>query len=100
MAQAVSLKSWIDELKGTYTENTWIDTLVKIFSDGQLLWTTPKQLGKAAITPVRSALNTLLPPLVTGLDDIIAALSMAQRAYHAGTIAAVPLVTDALMFTA
>ncbi|UIF87020.1 pilus assembly protein TadG-related protein [Cupriavidus sp. UYPR2.512] len=94
VAQAVSLKSWIDELKGTYTDNTWIDTLVKIFSDGQLLWTTPKQLGKAAITPVRSALNTLLPPLVTGLDDIIAALSMAQRAYHAGTIAAVPLVTD------
>ncbi len=94
VAQAVSLKSWIDELKGTYTENTWIDTLVKIFSDGQVLWTTPKQLGKAAILPVRSALNALLPPLVAGLDGIVSALSVAQRAYHAGTLAAVPLVSD------
>ncbi len=97
VAQAVSLKSWIDDLDNTYTHdwrNGNLDRLINQFADHPDTWNSPKRAGKTEIQPVRAAFDALMPTLVAGVDNIIYALSVAQRNYHAATFVSVPEAAD------
>lgn len=95
VAQAVSLKSWIDDLDNSYTRD-WsdLDALINQYADHPEQWNSPKRAGKQQIRPVREAFDALMPTLVTGVDKIIHALSLAQANYHAATFLAVPETAD------
>jgi hypothetical protein len=114
-AQVVALKSWIDELDTTYSppdpdprKSLQLDTTVSQLADNPSLWTTPKQIGKADIAPVRAALDSLLryqpegdpsgaPHNVVGNIGVLnRALSDAQASYHAAMVTSVADTADAI----
>ncbi|CAE6739343.1 pilus assembly protein TadG-related protein [Paraburkholderia domus] len=94
-AQAVGLKSWIDDLDSTYGHSD-LDDSVNGIADHPDQWTTPKNRGKADIAPVRATLDALLPTLTKGIGSINLALSNAQANYHAAVFVAVPDTADAV----
>ncbi|MEZ0600641.1 pilus assembly protein TadG-related protein [Paraburkholderia sp. IW21] len=94
-AQAVALKSWIDDLDSTYSHSD-LDDSVKGIADHPDQWNTPKSRGKADIGPVRATLDSLLPTLAKGIGAINLALSNAQANYHAAVFVAVPDTADAV----
>jgi Putative Flp pilus-assembly TadE/G-like len=87
-AQVVALKSWIDELDATYSRSDLDDTITGI-ADHPAQWTTPKHTGEAEITPVRAALDALLPTVARDIGSLNRALSMAQANYHAAIFTSV-----------
>ncbi|RKT20597.1 hypothetical protein B0G69_3916 [Paraburkholderia sp. RAU2J] len=94
-AQVVALKSWIDELDATYSQSN-LDTTVTTLADHPAQWTTPKQIGKADIAPVRPALDALLPTVARDIGQLNRALSVAQANYHTAVFTAVPDTADAI----
>lgn len=94
-AQVVALKSWIDELDATYSTSE-LDVTVGNLADHPDQWTSPKQLGQADITPVRAALDALLPTVARNIGSLNRALSVAQANYHAAVFTAVPDTADAV----
>ncbi|AFT88888.1 pilus assembly protein TadG-related protein [Paraburkholderia phenoliruptrix] len=94
-AQVVALKSWIDELDATYSPSD-LDNTVNALADHPAQWTTPKQIGKADIAPVRATLDALLPTVARNIGSLNRALSDAQANYHAAVFAAVPDTADAI----
>jgi len=94
-AQVVALKSWIDELDATYSPSE-LDNTVTSLADHPAQWTTPKQIGKADIGPVRAALDALLPTVAINIGLLNRALSVAQANYHAAVLTAVPDTADAI----
>jgi hypothetical protein len=94
-AQVVALKSWIDELDATYSQSN-LDTTVTTLADHPAQWSTPKQIGKADIAPVRAALDALLPTVARDIGELNRALSVAQANYHTALFTAVPDTADAI----
>ncbi|MFM0194875.1 pilus assembly protein TadG-related protein [Paraburkholderia strydomiana] len=94
-AQVVALKSWIDELDATYSLSE-VDNTVNVIADHPAQWSTPKQIGKADIAPVRATLDALLPTVARNIGSLNRALSDAQANYHAAVFTAVPDATDAI----
>jgi hypothetical protein len=94
-AQVVALKSWIDELDATYSLSE-LDNTINAIADHPALWSTPKQIGKADIAPVRAALDALLPTVAANIGVLNRALSVAQANYHAAVFTAVPDTADAI----
>lgn len=95
VAQAISLRSWIQDLDTTYTRDwTDIDSIVDQFADHRDTWQSAKRSGKAEIQAVRASLDALLPALARDVDSVIGALSTAQRDFHAATFVAVPEMTE------
>ncbi|RDK01962.1 pilus assembly protein TadG-related protein [Paraburkholderia lacunae] len=94
-AQVVALKSWIDELDATYTPSQ-LDQAINRLADHPARWSTPKNVGKNDIAPVRAALDALLPTVATGIGTLNRALSAAQANYHAAIFSAVPDAADAI----
>jgi hypothetical protein len=94
-AQVVALKSWIDELDATYSLSE-LDKTVNVIADHPAQWSTPKQIGKADIAPVRATLDALLPTVARNIGSLNRALSDAQANYHAAVFTAVPDATDAI----
>ncbi|CAE6763131.1 hypothetical protein R69927_03900 [Paraburkholderia domus] len=94
-AQVVALKSWIDELDSTYSPSQ-LDDVVNAIADHPARWTTPKNIGKNDIAPVRAALDALLPPVASDIGSLNRALSVAQANYHAAIFSAVPDTADAI----
>lgn len=92
-AQVVALKSWIDELDATYSLSE-LDEAVDSLADHPAQWSTPKQLGKNDIAPVRAALDALLPTVARNIGSLNRALSVAQANYHAAVITTVPDTAD------
>ncbi|MDE1182033.1 pilus assembly protein TadG-related protein [Paraburkholderia sp.] len=95
-AQAVALKSWIDDLDSTYGSSQADDLVVNAIADHPSRWTAPKALGKIDIAPVRATLDALTPSVATGIGSIVRALSTAQANYHAATLTAVPDAANAI----
>jgi hypothetical protein len=94
-AQVVALKSWIDELDATYSQSN-LDVTVTTLADHPAQWSTPKQIGKADIAPVRAALDALLPTVARDIGQLNRALSVAQANYHTALFTAVPDTADAI----
>ncbi|QQC66732.1 pilus assembly protein TadG-related protein [Paraburkholderia ginsengisoli] len=94
-AQVVALKSWIDELDATYSLSN-LDSTVNTLADHPAQWSTPKQIGKADIAPVRAALDALLPIVASDIGRLNRALSVAQANYHTAVFTAVPATADAI----
>ncbi|WP_025599089.1 pilus assembly protein TadG-related protein [Burkholderia sp. WSM2230] len=94
-AQVIALKSWIDELDATYSPSD-LDNIVNALADHPAQWTTPKQIGKADIAPVRAALDALLPTVARNIGVLDRALSDAQANYHAAVFTAVPDTAEAI----
>ena len=94
-AQVVALKSWIDELDATYSQSD-IDEIVGQLADHPAQWSSPKQIGKSAIAPVRATLDALLPTVGRNIGTLNRSLSMAQANYHAAIFSAVPDTADAI----
>jgi hypothetical protein len=94
-AQVVALKSWIDELDATYSPSN-LDMTVNTLADHPAQWSTPKQIGKADIAPVRAALDALLPIVASDIGQLNRALSVAQANYHTAVFTAVPDTADAI----
>ncbi|MEC5409517.1 pilus assembly protein TadG-related protein [Paraburkholderia sp. MPAMCS5] len=94
-AQVVALKSWIDELDATYSSSD-LDQTVNVLADHPAQWSTPKQIGKADIDPVRATLDALLPTVARNIGSLNRALSNAQANYHAAVFTAVPDTADAI----
>jgi hypothetical protein len=94
-AQVVALKSWIDELDATYSQSE-LDNVVNSLADHPAQWSTPKQLGKADIAPVRAALDALLPTVARNIGSLNRALSVAQANYHAAVVTTVPDTAEAV----
>lgn len=94
-AQVVALKSWIDELDATYSPSQ-LDETINNLADHPAQWTTPKQIGKADIGPVRAALDAMLPTAARNIGSLNRALSVAQANYHAAVFNAVPGTADAV----
>ena len=94
-AQVVALKSWIDELDATYSQSD-LDTTINTLADHPAQWSTPKQIGKADIAPVRAALDALLPTVASNIGSLNRALSDAQANYHTTVFTAVPDTADAI----
>lgn len=92
-AQVVALKSWIDELDATYSLSD-LDYTINTLADHPAQWSTPKQIGKADIAPVRAALDALLPTVASDIGRLNRALSLAQTNYHTAVFAAVPDTAD------
>jgi hypothetical protein len=94
-AQVVALKSWIDELDATYSLSE-LDNTINTLADHPAQWSTPKQIGKADIAPVRAALDALLPTVASNIGLLNRALSVAQANYHSAVFTAVPDTADAV----
>jgi hypothetical protein len=94
-AQVVALKSWIDELDATYSHSD-LDETISVLADHPAQWSTPKQIGKADIAPVRAALDALLPTVASDIGRLNRALSVAQANYHAAVFTAVPDTADTI----
>lgn len=94
VAQILSLKSWIDEVDGTASRDHYVDTLVNIFADVPLPWTTPKQMARPIISPLKATIDAIAPAAVKGLDLLNYSLSTAQELYRIATLANLPLVAD------
>lgn len=97
VAQLLSLKSWIEEVDEVSRKDHVTDTLVDIFADlGQLQWTTPKNISRPILAPIKSLVNQAVPPAVKGLDLLNFSLSTAQETYRVATITNYPFVASAI----
>lgn len=94
VAQAVALKSWVDDLDNLYTSGQ-TDQYINLFADNAATkWNAPKARGKLDTGPARATLDALLPTLVKGVDSINRSISNLQTAFHTGLFAAVPQLAD------
>ncbi|MDT8839824.1 pilus assembly protein TadG-related protein [Paraburkholderia fungorum] len=96
VAQAVALKSWVDDLDNLYTGGP-ADSLVNLYADNPSKWNTPKARGKLDTGPARAALDALLPTLVKGVDSINWSMSNLQVSFHNALYTAVPQLADAVV---
>ncbi|XAH24322.1 pilus assembly protein TadG-related protein [Xylophilus sp. GW821-FHT01B05] len=95
VAQMVSLASWSQEMKDSYTGTSPGQTIVDIFGDQSAIqWNMPKRTGAAVVRmadPIISKATAIATP---ALGLLISSLSQAQSAYHTATLTTLPLLAD------
>lgn len=93
VAQFVSLKSYFEDADRTHTRaNSFLhDTVYRLFPSFAPAWDAAKNVP---VDSANSALDSLAPTAVTGLDALIEALMQAQQIHHMGTMADMMFVAD------
>lgn len=92
VAQFVSLKSYLDDANQTQRRmKSVIHRAYEIFPSAKPLWTLGKNMP---ISQAQSAMASLAPTAVKGLDGLIAALQEAQQIHHLGTMTEMMFVAD------
>jgi hypothetical protein len=93
-AQMVSIKSYVDELAGTYQSTHWFDTFIESTALISEPWTVPKQAGNAVLEVAKSALDTAARIATVAIDGLDKALSTEQAAFHDSIVLQIPVVAE------
>lgn len=93
-AQMISIKSWIDELAGTYKNDHWFDSFIEDTAMVSEPWIGPKELGGPVTEGAKSALDAATRIATAGLDGLDKVLSTEQAAYHASMALQIPVVAE------
>nr|WP_175801476.1 Tad domain-containing protein [Burkholderia anthina] len=95
VAQMVSLKSWVDEMQGTYQMGDhWFDEFIEVTAANSVGWTGPKATGGPIMDGAKSVIDSMAGVAASGIDGLIRILSTEQRAYHASMLVQMPMVAD------
>ncbi len=93
-AQMISIKSWIDEVDGTYKNDHWFDTLIQSTVTPNQLWTIPKKTLGREVSLAKRVLDRATTIATLGLDQLESVLSLEQSAYHGAIALQIPLVAE------
>lgn len=93
-AQMISIKSWIDEVDGTYKNDHWFDTLIQSTVTPNQLWTIPKKTLGREVNLAKRMLGRATTVATLGLDKLTSILSHEQTVYHKVIGLQIPLVAE------
>lgn len=94
VAQMVSIKSYVDELAGTYSNSHWFDEFIESSAVLSEPWIMPKETGSTVLNVAKSALDTGTRLASVALDGLDKILSLEQAAYHDLIILQIPVVAE------
>ncbi|SMG57086.1 hypothetical protein SAMN06265784_10978 [Paraburkholderia susongensis] len=94
-AQMASIKSYVDELAGTYKNTHGFDFFIESTAlTAEATWTLPKQGGSAVLNVAKSALDTATRIATVAIDGLDKVLSTEQAAFHDSMLLQIPVVAE------
>ncbi|WP_174434757.1 pilus assembly protein TadG-related protein [Burkholderia metallica] len=90
VAQALSLKSWLDGMRQAYRLNGRLDGLADKAEKGEAQWHAPRRADRGLIDRLAQMVDVAAPETVASLDAAIAAMSNSQQAYHDAIVTGIP----------
>ncbi|WP_028228432.1 pilus assembly protein TadG-related protein [Paraburkholderia ferrariae] len=94
VAQMVSIKSYVDELAGTYANTHWFDEFIESSAAISEPWVMPKESGGAVLNAAKSALDIATRLVTVALDGFDSVLSSEQAAFHDSIVLQIPIVAE------
>jgi hypothetical protein len=94
VAQMLSIKSYVDELSGTYANTHWFDEFIESSAAISAPWVLPKETGGTVLNVAKSALDTGTRIATVALDGLDKILSTEQAAFHDSIILQIPVLAD------
>ena len=94
VAQMVSIKSYVDELSGTYANTHWFDEFIESSATISQPWSLPKESGTTVLDVAKSALDMATGIAAAAIDGLDRILSVEQAAYHDSIFLQIPVVAE------